>query len=535
MWQLQLVSALGAHDVKDTNLIYLYLTGRDLNRWNVLSDTCNGELNCTNNSTIGWTTDESQQIVRSNNIISTLFDLTDQNKMKCTFEYPIYSLGTDVPQYAVGYDIKNYNIYNLTIYNDTYPIKYQIEKGNDIQDASNRVNSIILEQERPALLVNVSATSCGKLIMEIPRLVVDAKKQGTSIDNDYVAFIDGKNMTSNVRELNKDFGARTIAINFDNSTELIEILGSKKLPAITNDTHVIEDAGIQNLTVGIVAPTFTAAAYSNAFYNFYQAFDYTPPAVKNITTNLDFLTGTIPKAGSAYRLLEIVNYTKEVLPEANVSVLTDQDVDEGKIFETSRNNTSSNIYDLLILGHQEYVTQKEYANFKNFVANGGVLVLLDANVFMAEVSYDNSTNAVTLVKGHNWAFNGKTAWRSVNERWSNETQDWVGSNFYYWGGNTNINLSFTNNPFGYIHNEEQYITNPKVRIIHDYGAVVQEYYVIDNVTYNLGYPRPIIATYQMDFHNGKVIVLSIYSDDVITNDSFKKFFATLLLNYTKIS
>ena len=33
------------------------------------------------------------------------------------------------------------------------------------------------------------------------------------------------------------------------------------------------------------------------------------------------------------------------------------------------------LYGILILGHQEYVTQKEYDNLKNFVANGGTITL----------------------------------------------------------------------------------------------------------------------------------------------------------------
>lgn len=45
---------------------------------------------------------------------------------------------------------------------------------------------------------------------------------------------------------------------------------------------------------------------------------------------------------------------------------------------------------------------------------------MDSNAFLAEVKYDANTNKVTLVKGHSWAFNGKSAWRSVKERWKNE-------------------------------------------------------------------------------------------------------------------
>jgi len=40
-------------------------------------------------------------------------------------------------------------------------------------------------------------------------------------------------------------------------------------------------------------------------------------------------------------------------------------------------------------------------------------MLLDGNVFYAEVKYDKSNQTVTLVKGHWWAFNGKSAWNSM--------------------------------------------------------------------------------------------------------------------------
>jgi hypothetical protein len=42
---------------------------------------------------------------------------------------------------------------------------------------------------------------------------------------------------------------------------------------------------------------------------------------------------------------------------------------------------------LISLGHQEYVTQKEYDNLKRF-ANGGAMLILDGNVIYTEVKYD---------------------------------------------------------------------------------------------------------------------------------------------------
>ena len=37
------------------------------------------------------------------------------------------------------------------------------------------------------------------------------------------------------------------------------------------------------------------------------------------------------------------------------------------------------------------------------------MIILDENVFYAEVKYDRYTKMRTLVKGHRWTFNGKSA------------------------------------------------------------------------------------------------------------------------------
>ena len=102
------------------------------------------------------------------------------------------------------------------------------------------------------------------------------------------------------------------------------------------------------------------------------------------------------------RYFGIVNDVTRLLPNANVTILTDGDIHEGKIFKTNGTHLlsppmapdSGRAYGILILGHQEYVTQKEYDNLKNFVANGGTIIFIDANTFYAEVSYDKgSTNS----------------------------------------------------------------------------------------------------------------------------------------------
>ena len=60
-------------------------------------------------------------------------------------------------------------------------------------------------------------------------------------------------------------------------------------------------------------------------------------------------------------MLSLLKNLKLIGPDSNITVLTDADVDNGSIFENNAHgivDTSSNIYDVIILGHQEYVTQK---------------------------------------------------------------------------------------------------------------------------------------------------------------------------------
>jgi hypothetical protein len=207
-----------------------------------------------------------------------------------------------------------------------------------------------------------------------------------------------------------------------------------------------------------VVPVFTGAAYNHAFYFFYKHY----AGIQNVTEHLSLLSSLVTSHksphsaaidASAFAMRFLAKHLALLTPKNNVSVLTDIQVDGGSIFTDSKNTT--NRYDILILGHQEYVTQQEYTNLKTFVANGGTMILLDGNVFYAQIGYDRFTHTITLIKGHQWGFDGKSAWKSIPERWKNETSQWVGSNSLC----SSCIITFANNPFAYHHHEEQYITN----------------------------------------------------------------------------
>ena len=309
----------------------------------------------------------------------------------------------------------------------------------------------------------------------------------------------------------------------NNSIKAINHISSNKLKV----SREISGAGVRGsgssrrFNIAFIKPTFTAAAYNSAFYKFYFLFIHAS-ARTNITTHLNLLSSKIPKqltpSSSASTLSFLPRHLKTLLPHSNIDVLTDADVDNGSpIF--IKNGITSNRYDILIVGHEEYVTQKEYDNLKQFVANGGTLIVLDGNPFFAQIKYNSNTDIVTLVKGHGWAFNGKSAWKSVNERWKKETSQWLGSNYLCYL----CKITFLNNPFGYKHHEEQYLTNPNDKILMNYNAVV-----MSTKKYHPPVARPVIATYKLNYQKGKVMVLGIYSDDVVFNSKFDKFFGLLL-------
>jgi hypothetical protein len=288
-----------------------------------------------------------------------------------------------------------------------------------------------------------------------------------------------------------------------------------------NNKSLADDIFNKDINIALIAPTFTTAAYDdNSFYTFYNLYSNTS-ATTNVTSNLNLLSHNITNHDmlrASLVMLKLVDNLKLINPNSHITILTDADVDNGSLFNNK--NRDNNIYDLAILGHQEYITQQEYDNLKRFVTNGGTMMLLDGNVFFAEVKYNAHTKTESLVKGHWWAFNGKSAWRSIGERWAQETSQWVGSNYLCY----RCVSAFGNDPFEYTPHEEQYISNHNDSILLNYDAIIKGKIKIDN-------KQPMIATYELNYQKGKVVALGIFSDDVIDNTKFNKFFDRLLTKY----
>jgi hypothetical protein len=335
------------------------------------------------------------------------------------------------------------------------------------------------------------------------------------------------------------------------------------------------------LNIGIVKPTFTAAAYNDAFYSFYshvghkfqqqlamehmkgiwRKFDCTKsgqnmPCMPLFTAQVDpvsasFATGTIPAStdenwttdwsgmrihgvhpasqggyGAYTMLMHVPAITKAAGPGATVSVIDDRTVDAAP-----SGAALLSMFDVLVLGHQEYVTAKEYANFKNYVASGGTLLCMDGNLFYAEVKFI-PPNKVLFVDGHGITYNPQTqmAGNAEFEKWFEETRGWLGSNFnrpgfaYACDKKTFTAVGTTNKytPFGpQVAGEEQIIDGPEnlggINIINDYGAIYgffKRMLIGGSTGWQPIWKKPIIATYQKPFGLGQSIVMGLYTDYV---------------------
>jgi hypothetical protein len=332
----------------------------------------------------------------------------------------------------------------------------------------------------------------------------------------------------------------------------------------TPSSHAPTSTEESPLRVAFVKPSFTYAAYSlDGFYTFYDKHSDETDETTNVTTDLNMLTvevpdetyihykddssdpltvpaqqkyydtlmGLVEQRSSSSSQNETVSIKDDKgggngddLPPIQIANITDKEVHEGKIFDSAGNNA----YDVLFLFHQEYVTQQEYDNLKKFVVqNGGTIVFNTANTFTVEVKYDSADNTVTLVRGHTWAYDGNSsAWRAYpRERWINETQQWVGSNFIE--DPRSDDVTFSNNSFNYKHSEEQFITNPNATIIHDFEAMEEDSQDEGgDERQRQRFPDlgTVVATYEMISGKGKVINLGIFGHTLDDNEAFLKFY-----------
>jgi hypothetical protein len=286
--------------------------------------------------------------------------------------------------------------------------------------------------------------------------------------------------------------------------------------------------------IAVVKPIFTATAYSSAFYTFYYKYASLPEG-QYATTDLDLLNRTVVDTwgwssgldawfqGNTAQALHLV-------PGGTVTVLDEIDVVQGALFSSDKR-----LYDVLVLGFTEYVTKEEYLYYKQFVASGGTLILMDACNFLAEVTYSNGY--LSLTKGHGWEFNGTHAWKSVYHRWPEDNMNWIGGNYWqYWTGThyCGITVNTTNSisdyirstmgeviPSSYRGHEENLLQNMTDTEIIGYWNFI-------NPAESPAYP---VAAYIHRYRDGLVIHSGIMASDVVRADAFLSLFLATSIRY----
>ena len=204
--------------------------------------------------------------------------------------------------------------------------------------------------------------------------------------------------------------------------------------------------------LAIIQPVFTSTAYheyyehaapdssSQGWGSFYIFYASNYHQTGNITQDLWMLSLPVSSGlsyfggwGQDAGLPGLVNGSG--LPSRDISILTDMEVDGGALFGPH----GSMLYSAVVLGHEEYVTAREYSAFQDFVRRGGRLIEMSGNAFYGEVNYSTSSRTETFWRGHGFEYDGVTAWVSGIQPFKAADTNWFGSYYYGRPGGTEVN------------------------------------------------------------------------------------------------
>jgi hypothetical protein len=131
------------------------------------------------------------------------------------------------------------NTKELEIGNASYQIRYHLS-------GENQLNTLWVQTDNITIAAEILAVSDGVLIIELPRDIIDSRKQSNS-DDAYAIFIDGQFVP--YEEIENTTKARTLRIEFGNGTEQIEITGTHIVPEFGPLTALVLAVSIASVVV----------------------------------------------------------------------------------------------------------------------------------------------------------------------------------------------------------------------------------------------------------------------------------------------
>jgi predicted secreted protein with PEFG-CTERM motif len=120
----------------------------------------------------------------------------------------------------------------------TFDVEYSIDGGI--------VKNMLVDEDIFALIVVIESTDDGSISLEIPREVLDAKKQDKT-DDTFIIIIDG--IEAPYQETITDSNSRIITINFEQGDSDIEIIGTTIIPEFGTIAVMILMVGIISMIV----------------------------------------------------------------------------------------------------------------------------------------------------------------------------------------------------------------------------------------------------------------------------------------------
>ena len=107
----------------------------------------------------------------------------------------------------------------------------------DYSITGGQVKSIVVDPQDISLVAKIDTTSSGMLHIQIPRLLLDAKKPSNS-DESFLVFVDGDEITS-FQEGNSDYEFRVLDIPIVNGDSTVEIIGTTVIPEFENVSSLV--------------------------------------------------------------------------------------------------------------------------------------------------------------------------------------------------------------------------------------------------------------------------------------------------------
>jgi hypothetical protein len=111
------------------------------------------------------------------------------------------------------------SITNLTVNDKSFPIKYNIT-------TAGKLLGLVEDNDKTTLIAIISSPSDkGTLTIEVPRNIVDDKKEANA-DDKFTVHVDGSK-DATFREISNNKTARTLAIDFNKDARMVEIIGNR--------------------------------------------------------------------------------------------------------------------------------------------------------------------------------------------------------------------------------------------------------------------------------------------------------------------